>query len=354
MAASICCTPGTYLCWSKARGAADRLIVGLNADVSVRQLKGPGRPVQSEVARATVLASLKTVDAVVIFAEETPLSLIEILRPDVLVKGADYSLDNVVGAESVLRRGGKVLLADLDAVTKYDQHTEACGERERTRLTTHSMPCSFVVSLRAFGDFVICCRMVRMIRAEETAGGPTVPKLLVGEHVRELAGPCAWSRTCSSWIPARATGRHSISAIRATSRRSPACCDCGAAPARSLPADCRLIFDQFQWREKFIAARYSSRGLVSGPNIYVALSDTLRQVGYSLRDPVSAARTAELVRAGKDLSREPRRAQGNTRGSRSAPRATTYAGGHAMPEIIELTGENLRLPADLPGASHST
>jgi D-beta-D-heptose 7-phosphate kinase/D-beta-D-heptose 1-phosphate adenosyltransferase len=87
--------------------------VGLNADVSVRRLKGTGRPVQSEVARATVLASLKTVDAVVIFPEDTPLSLIETLEPDVLVKGADYTVDNVVGADVVLRRGGKVLLAEL-------------------------------------------------------------------------------------------------------------------------------------------------------------------------------------------------------------------------------------------------
>jgi D-beta-D-heptose 7-phosphate kinase/D-beta-D-heptose 1-phosphate adenosyltransferase len=105
--------PGHVALLEQARAAADRLIVRLNADISVRQLKGPGRPVQSEVARATVLASLKTVDAVVIFAEETPLALIETLMPDVLVKGADYTVENVVGADSVLRRGGKVLLANL-------------------------------------------------------------------------------------------------------------------------------------------------------------------------------------------------------------------------------------------------
>ena len=105
--------PGHISLLEQAKGSADRLIVGLNADVSVRRLKGAGRPVQSEVARATVLASLKTVDAVVIFAEDTPLSLIETLEPDVLVKGADYTVDNVVGADVVLRRGGKVLLAEL-------------------------------------------------------------------------------------------------------------------------------------------------------------------------------------------------------------------------------------------------
>ncbi len=105
--------PGHVSLLEQAGSAADRLIVGLNADVSVRRLKGAGRPVQSEVARATVLASLKSVDAVVIFAEDTPLSLIETLAPDVLVKGADYTVDNVVGADVVLRRGGKVLLAEL-------------------------------------------------------------------------------------------------------------------------------------------------------------------------------------------------------------------------------------------------
>jgi D-beta-D-heptose 7-phosphate kinase/D-beta-D-heptose 1-phosphate adenosyltransferase len=99
----------------QARRSADRLIVGLNSDLSVRRLKGVGRPVQSEVTRATLVASLKTVDAVVIFSEDTPLSLIQSLEPDVLVKGADYSAENVVGADIVIRRGGKVLLAELVA-----------------------------------------------------------------------------------------------------------------------------------------------------------------------------------------------------------------------------------------------
>jgi D-beta-D-heptose 7-phosphate kinase/D-beta-D-heptose 1-phosphate adenosyltransferase len=105
--------PGHLALLEQARRAADRLIVGLNSDLSVRRLKGAGRPIQSEVARATILSSLKAVDAVVIFAEETPLHLIESLQPDVLVKGADYSLDKVVGADLVLARGGRVILADL-------------------------------------------------------------------------------------------------------------------------------------------------------------------------------------------------------------------------------------------------
>jgi D-beta-D-heptose 7-phosphate kinase / D-beta-D-heptose 1-phosphate adenosyltransferase len=105
--------PGHISLLEQARRSADRLIVGLNADMSIRRLKGANRPVQSEVARATVLAAIKSVDAVVIFAEDTPINLIETLAPDVLVKGADYTLDKVVGADVVMARGGKVLLVDL-------------------------------------------------------------------------------------------------------------------------------------------------------------------------------------------------------------------------------------------------
>ena len=105
--------PGHISLLDYARGTADRLVVGLNADASVRRLKGPNRPVQSEVARATVLAALGSVDAVVIFAEDEPLALIEALAPDVLVKGADYQADQVVGADSVTARGGRVLLAPI-------------------------------------------------------------------------------------------------------------------------------------------------------------------------------------------------------------------------------------------------
>jgi D-beta-D-heptose 7-phosphate kinase/D-beta-D-heptose 1-phosphate adenosyltransferase len=105
--------PGHISLIDQARRAADRLIVGLNSDASIRRLKGAQRPVQNEVARATVLASLKSVDAVVIFGEDTPLALIKALEPDVLVKGADYSLDKVVGADLVMKRGGRVVLAEL-------------------------------------------------------------------------------------------------------------------------------------------------------------------------------------------------------------------------------------------------
>jgi D-beta-D-heptose 7-phosphate kinase / D-beta-D-heptose 1-phosphate adenosyltransferase len=105
--------PGHISLLEQARRTADRLIVGLNADLSIRRLKGPNRPVQGEVARATVLAAVKSVDAVVIFSEDTPIHLIETLEPNVLVKGADYTVATVVGADIVLKRGGQVVLADL-------------------------------------------------------------------------------------------------------------------------------------------------------------------------------------------------------------------------------------------------
>jgi len=105
--------PGHVTLLSQARAACDRLVVGLNGDASVTRLKGEGRPVQTEAARAQVLASLASVDLVVIFTDDTPLALIEALRPDVLVKGADYHRDEVVGGDLVEGWGGEVLLATL-------------------------------------------------------------------------------------------------------------------------------------------------------------------------------------------------------------------------------------------------
>jgi D-beta-D-heptose 7-phosphate kinase/D-beta-D-heptose 1-phosphate adenosyltransferase len=105
--------PGHVSLMSQARAACDRLVVGLNSDASVRRLKGKGRPVQGEAARAAVLSSLASVDLVVIFPEDTPLVLIDAIKPDVLVKGADYTVETVVGAEQVHSWGGRVLLAEL-------------------------------------------------------------------------------------------------------------------------------------------------------------------------------------------------------------------------------------------------
>lgn len=93
---------------SRASAMGDRLVVGLNSDASTRRLKGPGRPVNDETSRSLVLASLLFVDAVCIFEEDTPYELIRLLRPDVLVKGADYTLEQIVGADLVLARGGQV------------------------------------------------------------------------------------------------------------------------------------------------------------------------------------------------------------------------------------------------------
>ena len=88
-------------------------MVALNTDASVQRLKGPTRPVQNETARATVMASLAPVDLVTLFDEDTPIELIRRLRPDVLVKGSDYRIDQVVGGEDVRSWGGTVLLVDL-------------------------------------------------------------------------------------------------------------------------------------------------------------------------------------------------------------------------------------------------
>jgi len=105
--------PGHVSLLHQAKDGCDRLIVGLNADASVKRLKGNDRPVQIEAARATVLASLASVNAVAIFSEDTPLALIKTIRPDVLVKGKDYKLEEVVGAKEVKSYGGHVLLAKL-------------------------------------------------------------------------------------------------------------------------------------------------------------------------------------------------------------------------------------------------
>ncbi len=105
--------PGHISLVEQASAACDRLIVALNDDASVARLKGEGRPIQPEDARARVMASLAGVDAVVLFAEDTPEALIEAVRPDVLIKGADYKPDEVVGGPFVESYGGKVVLANL-------------------------------------------------------------------------------------------------------------------------------------------------------------------------------------------------------------------------------------------------
>jgi D-beta-D-heptose 7-phosphate kinase/D-beta-D-heptose 1-phosphate adenosyltransferase len=98
---------------SFAAKEGDRLIVGLNSDSSVKKLKGPTRPIQTEADRARIIGALRAVDLVVLFDESTPLSLIEAIAPDVLIKGADYSEDQVVGGDLVKSRGGRIALFPL-------------------------------------------------------------------------------------------------------------------------------------------------------------------------------------------------------------------------------------------------
>jgi D-beta-D-heptose 7-phosphate kinase / D-beta-D-heptose 1-phosphate adenosyltransferase len=105
--------PGHVALLGQAKAACDRLVVGLNSDASTARLKGPRRPVQTETARAEVLASLAAVDLIVIFEEDTPIDLITAVRPQLLVKGADYRVDEVVGGEFVRSIGGEVLLAEV-------------------------------------------------------------------------------------------------------------------------------------------------------------------------------------------------------------------------------------------------
>jgi rfaE bifunctional protein nucleotidyltransferase chain/domain len=95
---------------SDAAREADILVVGLNSDESTTRLKGPGRPVNDQHARSIVLAALLMVDAVTLFDEDTPFELINLVRPDVLVKGGDYTLEQIVGAKEVLSWGGRVVI----------------------------------------------------------------------------------------------------------------------------------------------------------------------------------------------------------------------------------------------------
>jgi D-glycero-beta-D-manno-heptose 1-phosphate adenylyltransferase len=95
---------------SQAAKEGNYLIVGLNADASVKRLKGESRPVNNQEARALVLASLVMVDAVVIFEEDTPLELIKAIAPDVLVKGGDYTVEQIAGSKEVIANGGRVVI----------------------------------------------------------------------------------------------------------------------------------------------------------------------------------------------------------------------------------------------------
>jgi D-beta-D-heptose 7-phosphate kinase/D-beta-D-heptose 1-phosphate adenosyltransferase len=122
--------PGHIRYLAAARQHGDALIVGLNSDVSVRRLaKGAGRPITPELERAEVLAALAAVDAVVLFDEDTPLEIVSAVQPDVLVKGADWSLDTIVGRDVVEARGGRVVRIPI----AEGYSTSAIVERLRSR-----------------------------------------------------------------------------------------------------------------------------------------------------------------------------------------------------------------------------
>ena len=106
--------PGHVSLLRQASNACDRLVVALNSDASVKRLKGKARPIQNEAARATVLASLAHVDQCVLFDADTPIDLITLLKPDVLIKGADYNVDQVVGAPEVQSWGGRIVIVELE------------------------------------------------------------------------------------------------------------------------------------------------------------------------------------------------------------------------------------------------
>lgn len=98
---------------SAAADFGKHLIIGLNSDASIQRIKKPGRPLQTQASRALVLAALNVADAIIIFDEETPKELIEFINPDVLIKGGDYTIDTIVGADTVLKNGGSVEVIPL-------------------------------------------------------------------------------------------------------------------------------------------------------------------------------------------------------------------------------------------------
>ena len=97
---------------AKAADLADKLVIGLNSDFSTNILKGPNRPITDEHSRSLILASFSFVDAVILFDDQTPLELIKLVRPDILVKGSDYTIEQIIGSDIVLQNGGQVKTID--------------------------------------------------------------------------------------------------------------------------------------------------------------------------------------------------------------------------------------------------
>jgi rfaE bifunctional protein nucleotidyltransferase chain/domain len=106
--------PGHVRYLQHARSLGDALIVGVNADASVRRIKGPSRPINPEEERAEIVAALECVDAAVVFDEDTPAEIVRLVQPDILVKGADWPADQIVGRDTVEARGGRVVLTEVE------------------------------------------------------------------------------------------------------------------------------------------------------------------------------------------------------------------------------------------------
>ena len=121
--------PGHVDVLAAARSRGDALVVGVNTDASVKRLKGSGRPVRNEIERAYVLAALESVDCVVLFEQDTPLELVVELKPDVIAKGGDYSVDTIVGAREVAQWGGEAVVIPLTP----GQSTTSIIERMRDK-----------------------------------------------------------------------------------------------------------------------------------------------------------------------------------------------------------------------------
>jgi D-beta-D-heptose 7-phosphate kinase/D-beta-D-heptose 1-phosphate adenosyltransferase len=142
--------PGHVRLLREAAALGDYLVVGLNSDLSARRLKGPARPVNSAEARAEVISALEAVDAVTIFGEETPLELILAIQPDVLVKGADYTLDQVVGRAEIEARGGKVVLVPLMQGHSTAAMVQRAGQRLLTAHAAAQVPAPHVTKVSPF------------------------------------------------------------------------------------------------------------------------------------------------------------------------------------------------------------
>ncbi|MDR0406593.1 MAG: adenylyltransferase/cytidyltransferase family protein, partial [Holosporales bacterium] len=125
--------PGHLSTIQTARKNCDKLIVGLNTDTSIRTLKGLTRPFQNETVRAEILASLQDVDLIVLFDSYTPKSLIEALQPDVLVKGAEYHIEDLAGAQEIIARGGRVILTDMKKEFSTTRFIEKIQQSQQKR-----------------------------------------------------------------------------------------------------------------------------------------------------------------------------------------------------------------------------